>query len=245
MTAGVALDAAGIEPREGRPASAWRCILVGNGALCGRSVEGGQVHGPGAVHRGADVRDIVPVVHDAGARVGQDLGGCAVLLADAQHRPPCRQILEHLSGKDIAVLGFLPQGKDEQGGAALLGDGLVVGPVAEVDEVGAESARLDGCGDGLIDLADEADTQRILERVVSSTFVCQDVPEYKGIAVLGKQSRMCHAELRRLLPVVVTGPCGYKVRVVVLVETIGDEDDGRAGHLLELPLYQRGDGDDG
>ena len=201
------------------------------------------MHGPGAVHRGADARGIVPVAHDAGACVGQDLGGCAVLLADAQYRPPCRQVLENLSGQDVAVFGLLSQGEDEQGGASLLGDGLVVGPVAEVDEVGAEPARLDGCDDGLIDLADEADAQRFLERLVGGTLVRQGIPKHKGIAVLGKQSRMRHSELHGIVKTF--SASGGHIRVVVLVETVGDEDDGRAGHLLELPLYQRGYGDDG
>ena len=134
------------------------------------------MHGPGAVHRGADARGIVPVAHDAGACVGQDLGGCAVLLADAQHRPSCRQVLENLSGQDVAVLGLLSQGEDEHGGASLLCDGLVVGPVAEVYEVGAEPARLDGCGDGLIYLAAEADAQRFLECLVRGAFFSQCIP---------------------------------------------------------------------
>ena len=72
-----------------------------------------------------------PVQGDAGVRLPDDPRHGTVRLADSQDGTPGRQVLEEFAGKDGAVLGVVPEGKQEDGCGALFPYRARVGAIAE------------------------------------------------------------------------------------------------------------------
>ena len=71
-------------------------------------------------------------------------------------------------------------------GGALFADSLIVGEVAQLDEVVAQAAGADGVRDGGVDFAGKADFKAPAEVRVGRAAFCQGVPEVQGVAVGGK-----------------------------------------------------------